>query len=105
MAYTDIAPYVNLDPFLNLRDAPKFQFTRARLPTFVFKEIVQDMQLVMKQYGPPIEHNNVEARSRFLAPVGIFYMSTPGYLVAFIAKLDKNMSSRSSTGRPAYLIC
>jgi hypothetical protein len=71
VVYSDIAPYVDLDPNQNYRDAPTFQLNRARLPTALFKEIVQDIQIIMKQYGPPIDHQNVEARSRFLAPVGI----------------------------------
>ena len=73
--YTRIAPYVGLDPSGNARDAPTFPLHRARLPTSLFKEIVQDVQLIMKQYGPPVDHQNEEARSRFLVPVSIHPVS------------------------------
>ena len=48
---------------------PTFTINRARLPLALFKEVVQDIELAMKQYGKPVHHGNEEARSRFLAPV------------------------------------
>lgn len=72
MKYNEIAPFVGLDPGLQLRDATSFTVYRARIPTVLFKNIVQDIEIVMKQYGPPIDHQNVEARSIFLAPVSVY---------------------------------
>jgi hypothetical protein len=71
LKYGDIAPFVGLDPSLGCMDAPPFEVKLARLPTQLFRQIVEDIQLVMKQYGPPDDHLNVEARSRFLAPVSL----------------------------------
>jgi hypothetical protein len=52
-------------------DAPTFEVKLTRLPTSLFQQIVEDIQLAMKQYGPPDDHVNEEARSRFLAPVSL----------------------------------
>ena len=67
--YRDIAPRVGLSPELGGRDMETFEIHRARIPTSLFKEIVQDIEIAMKQYGEPVQHKNEEARSRFLAPV------------------------------------
>ena len=44
---------------------------RARIPNALFKEIIEDIEVVMKQYGPTSDHQNEEARSRFLAPASV----------------------------------
>ncbi|KAF8238350.1 hypothetical protein L208DRAFT_1421318 [Tricholoma matsutake] len=49
-------------------DAPLFDIDRARIPPELFKEIVEQIQSNMQEYGPPSEHKNEEARSRYLAP-------------------------------------
>ena len=46
-----------------------FDIYRARIPTALFKAIVEDLDIVMNQYGEPRDHKNELARSRFLAPV------------------------------------
>jgi len=69
VTYSKVAPFVGLNPTLSFRDVSTFQLHRARIPTSLFKEIVEDMQIAMHQYGPPIDHKNVQARSRFLAPI------------------------------------
>ena len=46
-----------------------FHNHRARIPTSLFKDIVADLEVTMKQYGEPVQHENEEARSTFLAPV------------------------------------
>jgi hypothetical protein len=68
--YREIAPIVGLHPFGMGNDMQTFDIHRARIPTSLFKEIVQDLEVSMKQYGEPNEQVNVEARSRYLAPVG-----------------------------------
>jgi hypothetical protein len=68
--YGDIAPQYRLDPILRGADMKTFEVHRARIPTSLFKAIVEDISLIMKQYGESIDHKNVEARTRYLAPVG-----------------------------------
>lgn len=67
--YFDIAPRVGLKFELAGNDMPTFDIHRARIPTPLFGDIINDLEVVMKQYGLPIRHKNVEARSRLLAPV------------------------------------
>ena len=69
VAYRDIAPRVGLDPSLKGNDMQVFDIHRARIPTALFKAIVEDLGIVMNQYGEPRDHKNEAARSRFLAPV------------------------------------
>lgn len=69
--YDDIAHIVGLCPGMRFRDAPTFEIDRARIPTSMFKEIIWDMQVALNQYGPPIEHQNEEARSRVLSTVRV----------------------------------
>ena len=54
---------------LVLTDIATFELHRCRIPTTLFKSIVQDIDIMLVQYGPPIEHKTEEARSRFLPPV------------------------------------
>ena len=67
--YQHIAPFVGLDPNRNMHDIATFDLHRSRIPTSLFKSIVQDMDVLLLQYGPPVEHTTEEATSRFLAPV------------------------------------
>jgi hypothetical protein len=67
-----MAPRVGLQPTLFGNDLPKFDIHRARIPTPLFKDIIKDLDIIMKQYGEPRDHGNEVARSRFLAPVSIF---------------------------------
>ena len=67
--YQHIAPFVGLDPNRNMHDIATFDLHRSRIPTSLFKSIVQDMDVLLLQYGPPVEHITEEATSRFLAPV------------------------------------
>ena len=69
ITYKDIASHVGLDPLRGGDDAPIFPMGRARIPLSLFRQVVQDVDLTMKQYGKPVQHDNGEARSRFLAPV------------------------------------
>lgn len=64
--YRDIAPRVGLKFELAGKDMPTFDIHRARIPTSLFKDIIGDLQVIMKQYGEPARHKNEEARSRFL---------------------------------------
>ena len=70
-----MAHFVGLDPGNQLYDAGSFRVLyRARLPTTLatlFKDIVKDIGIAMKQREPPINQDNEETKSRFLAPVSI----------------------------------
>ncbi|KAF8543088.1 hypothetical protein BDD12DRAFT_821947 [Trichophaea hybrida] len=68
VTYSQIAP-LNLWTSLQMRDAERFPVNRAGLSTNVFKSAVNDMNIVLNQYSPPIDHQTEEARSRFLAPM------------------------------------
>jgi len=67
--YQDMAPFVGLDPNRKMKDIATFDLYRSRIPTSLFRSIVQDMDVLLPQYGPPDEHETEEATSRFLAPV------------------------------------
>ena len=67
--FRDVARFVGLDPTRFLRDIGTFELHRSRIPTQVFKSIVQDIDMMMVQYGPPPDHENEQATSRFLSPV------------------------------------
>lgn len=61
--------FVGLEAHRNLRDIATFDLYRSRIPTSLFRSIVQDMDVLLHQYGPPFEHATEEATSQFLAPV------------------------------------
>ena len=72
--YQDIAPFVRirivgLDPNRNMNDIATFVLHRSRIPKSLFRSIVQDMDVLLLQYGPLVEDTTEEATSRFLAPV------------------------------------
>lgn len=70
--YNQIAPFVGLDPSEHLQDAPTLTMQRARIPDFFFRKIVMDIDGIMMQYGPPMNHKNAEVRYRTLAPASIY---------------------------------
>jgi hypothetical protein len=57
-------------------DIETFYLYRSRIPTTIFKSIVEDIGVMMVQYGPPTKHPTEEATSRFLSPVSASYTST-----------------------------
>ena len=59
--YVDIAPLVGLSPYRHTNDIEAFDLRRSRIPTALFKSIVEDIDLMLVQYGPPIEHCTEEA--------------------------------------------
>lgn len=69
--YNQIAPFVGLEPSLCLRDAPTFKKHRARIPNILFREMIEEIEIVMKQYGLPSDHQNKEARFRFLESASV----------------------------------
>ena len=75
--YKDAAPFVGLDPLRRLKDIQTFELRRSRIPNILFRSIIEDMDLMLMQYGPLDEHFTAEATSRFLSPVGVFLFSSP----------------------------
>jgi hypothetical protein len=69
--YADIAPFVGLQPGLDMDDIETFDLHRSRIPTALFESIVQDIDVMIVQYGLPVQHRTKEARSRFLSPVSV----------------------------------
>ncbi|KAF8341292.1 uncharacterized protein EI90DRAFT_3033386 [Cantharellus anzutake] len=67
--YNRIAPFVGLDPLRFLRDIETFELHRSRIPTNLLRSIVEDMDIMLKQYGPLFEHETEEATSRLLSPI------------------------------------
>ncbi|KAN0132310.1 hypothetical protein V8E53_009874 [Lactarius tabidus] len=67
--FREIAPYVGLDPDWGLLNIPTFDLNRSRIPTSLFKDIVEDMDVLLPQYGNLRDHVTEEARSRFLSPI------------------------------------
>lgn len=83
---------MGLEPSLRLRDAPTLEMHRARIPNALFKDIIGDIEIVMKQYGPPMDHKNEEATSRFLAPVSVYilFLSSRPKSFSTVAGLQSN---------------
>ena len=72
--YVEVAPLVNLDPAREFNDCPRYHQPRSRILTALFKEIVKDIDLILLQYGPEQCHRSEEARSKFLAPVCLYFL-------------------------------
>lgn len=73
VSYAHAAPRVGLNPDLELQDVSTFEVYRSRISTELFRAIIEDMDLMMIQYGPPNVHETEEARSRFFSPVRMYH--------------------------------
>ena len=51
--YHQIAPLVGLEPSRHLQDALTLEMHHAHIPNVLFKAIIEDIEIGMKQYGPP----------------------------------------------------
>jgi uncharacterized protein YbgA (DUF1722 family) len=67
--FRDIAEFVGLEHEQKLKDLGTFNLYRSRIPTQLSRSIVEDIDVLMIQYGPLPDQKNEETRSRFLAPV------------------------------------
>ena len=65
--YSDVAPYVWLDPGVKGRDIQPLDTFRSRIPMDIFQRIHADVNKAILQYGRMAFHDNEEARSRFIA--------------------------------------
>ncbi|KAF8808065.1 hypothetical protein BYT27DRAFT_7097515 [Phlegmacium glaucopus] len=101
VTYTDMAPFVGLDPDRNMYDIPTVDLYRSRIPTSLFESIVDDMDILLLQYGPPIDHETEEATSRFLAPIFNHLVTTFGF--AFRNLPESSLHGRiTNRGRIEY---
>ena len=73
--YENIAPMVGLQSYYKMNDVKPFHLHRSRIPTALFKSIVQDIDVMQMQYGHPIAYDTEVARSQFLSPVSASYFS------------------------------
>lgn len=67
--FHDIAGIVGLRGYQKLEGIRTFNLYRSRIPTKLFRSIVEDMDVLLTQYGPLPDQMNEETRSCFLAPV------------------------------------
>jgi hypothetical protein len=65
--YSDVAPYVWLDPGVKGSDICLLDTFRSRIPVDIFRRIHADVNKAILQYGRMASHDNEEARSRFIA--------------------------------------
>lgn len=73
--YENIAEFVGLDPIYKFEDALTFELHRSRIPTALYKRIIEDIDAMVMQYGPPDEHKTEESTSRFFSPVRVTSLS------------------------------
>lgn len=68
--YESITDFVGLHvhPLYQFEDVPTFELHRSRIPTALFKRIVEDVDNMVMQYGPPDKHKREESTSRFFSP-------------------------------------
>ncbi|TDL16563.1 hypothetical protein BD410DRAFT_731203 [Rickenella mellea] len=67
--YKEIAHYVGLDHVKRFNDAVLFDLYRSRVPNVIFRSIVEDIDMLILQYGPLMDQANEEATSRTLSPI------------------------------------
>lgn len=77
VGFEAVAPLVGLRPEAQLRDVSPFLISRARIPNDLFARIVDDIQVMVNNYGPYREHENDEATSRAIAPVRLSLVIPP----------------------------
>lgn len=67
-----IAPLFNMDPDdASLSQLGVFEAERSWLPLDVVKKTCSDMDVADVQYGQMIQHNNEEARNRYISTVSV----------------------------------
>ncbi|KZO95673.1 cytochrome P450 [Calocera viscosa TUFC12733] len=98
--YASIARKVGLDASFSLQDTPTFPLHRARIPTSLFRDIVGDVELAVKQYGLPHEQDNEPTRSRFIA--SIFSRLSAHFELLLHASLDNSTGCKFSDDRVQY---
>ncbi|EJU04517.1 hypothetical protein DACRYDRAFT_48581, partial [Dacryopinax primogenitus] len=104
-SYASIARKVGLDASFSLQDVPTFPLHRARIPTSLFKEIVGDIELAVKQYGLPHEQDNEATRSRFISSVSLdllFARLSSHFELLLHASLDNSVQTRYADDRVQY---
>jgi hypothetical protein len=69
VTYRAIAPYAWLDPTNEGSDILSLEIFRSRLPIDIFRKTYEDVTNAALQYGRMEDHDNEEARSRYIASV------------------------------------
>ncbi|KAF8341291.1 uncharacterized protein EI90DRAFT_3033376 [Cantharellus anzutake] len=101
--YNRIAPFVGLDPLEFLQDIETFELHRSRIPTVLLRSIIEDMDIMLKQYGPVFVHETEEATSRLLSP--IFHRLIAEFGSAFRNIPESILGGRVTTkGRTEYYL-
>lgn len=99
--YRKIASFVGLDHVKQMNDMKTFELSRFRIPTSLFRSILEDMDILLPQYGPLSIHPTEEATSRFFAPIYNRLISKFGF--AFINRPEYMIEGRIPTrGRVEY---
>jgi hypothetical protein len=83
LQYEDVTPFVGLEPDERMDDIEIFRLHRSRISTALFKQIVQDIEIMSIQYGPPFKHETEEATLRFISPVSVSHFLTSNVLIPF----------------------
>ena len=96
---TRVLPTSSLDPLYQFGDAPTFDIYRSRIPTPLFKKIVEDIKDMMIQYGPPEQYETEEATSRFFSPVRLIHILTGLHLILQFQIFDRLVPMFSYTLR------
>jgi hypothetical protein len=96
VGYREVAPRVGLKPLAVGADMKTFEIHRAGIPTDMFEEIVGDIQVVTNQYSELRDHENKEARSRFLALVSAQRASPAIFLCSRFSSFSIEPSLSSS---------
>lgn len=79
-----IAPLFNLDPDdVSLSQLGVFEAERSWLPLDVVKKTCSDVDVADVQYGQMIQHNNEEARNRYISTVRFDYCHPRNLLTRF----------------------
>ncbi|KAF8345555.1 hypothetical protein F5887DRAFT_965637, partial [Amanita rubescens] len=94
--FYDIAESVGLEREQKLKDIGTFNLCRSRIPTLLFRSIVEDMDVFQIQYGLLPYQKNERTRSRFLALHMIF-----NHLMALFGFASRNLPESTIEGRVA----
>ena len=60
-----------------MKDIKIFHLHHSQIPTALLKQIVQDIDNMLIQYGPPVEHQTNEVTSRFVSLVSVSHPFRP----------------------------
>ncbi|KAG8990184.1 hypothetical protein FRB90_001873 [Tulasnella sp. 427] len=104
VTWDQVAPLVGILACYGLSRVPTFDLERARIPNYVFKEIITVIGWNKLAYLSLRSHQNEEAHSRYLSPV--FIRLTALFRSAVVATPETILESRIATqGRVEHQFC